>query len=220
MTKIFSYVLAEDHGSAPNPFWGKCSLTICKPHIRRVAEVGDWIIGTGSTNSYLKDKKRKDFSKYLVFAMKVTEKMSLKDYDDYCKKVLVDKIPNWNSKDWKHKLGDCIYDYSNGNDPILRKSVHEEFNIPRDLRGVNALISNHFYYFGEDPIEIPDKNLIKKGPGHKIITDEEHIREFVNWISKFEKNKIYANPQKSYLYQNIMDDEIKKTCSQCSKNNL
>ena len=54
MNKLFSYVLRFDDGAAPNPFGGICTLTICKPAIRRSASVGDWIIGTGSKNSRLK----------------------------------------------------------------------------------------------------------------------------------------------------------------------
>lgn len=64
MTKIFSYVLAKDLGSAPNPLLGKCTLTICQPLIRQKAEIGDWIIGTGSKNANLKYGV-KDLSKLL-----------------------------------------------------------------------------------------------------------------------------------------------------------
>lgn len=38
---IYSYVLRTDDGAAPNPFWGTCTLTICKPVIRRTAHIGD-----------------------------------------------------------------------------------------------------------------------------------------------------------------------------------
>ena len=45
---IYSYVVARDYGFAPNPFYGCCTLATCKPIIRRMAQVGDWVIGTGS----------------------------------------------------------------------------------------------------------------------------------------------------------------------------
>lgn len=48
MGNIYSYVLSYDAGSAPNPFGGLCSLTICTPNIKKRAQVGDWIIGLGS----------------------------------------------------------------------------------------------------------------------------------------------------------------------------
>ena len=45
--KLYSYVMIYDTGFAPNPFWGYCTLATCKPGIRRPAEQGDWIIGSG-----------------------------------------------------------------------------------------------------------------------------------------------------------------------------
>lgn len=43
MPRLFSYTIPIDDGAAPNPFHGMCSLVICNPAIRRVAERGDWI---------------------------------------------------------------------------------------------------------------------------------------------------------------------------------
>lgn len=48
--RLFSYCIPVDDGAAPNPFWGVCTLTICKSKIRRVAEIGDWVVGVGSVN--------------------------------------------------------------------------------------------------------------------------------------------------------------------------
>jgi len=50
MTKIYSYIIRVDDGAAPNPYGDICTLTICKPKIRKAADEGDWIIGTGSKN--------------------------------------------------------------------------------------------------------------------------------------------------------------------------
>ena len=48
MPRLFSYCIPVDDAAAPNPFWGYCTLAICKPGHWRVAQVGDWVIGTGS----------------------------------------------------------------------------------------------------------------------------------------------------------------------------
>ena len=45
--RLFSYKVAHDGGSAPNPFNDLCTLAICKPAIRRVAKKGDVILGLG-----------------------------------------------------------------------------------------------------------------------------------------------------------------------------
>lgn len=37
---LFSYCIPYDDGAAPNPFWGLCTLAICKPRIRRAAKEG------------------------------------------------------------------------------------------------------------------------------------------------------------------------------------
>jgi hypothetical protein len=126
MTKIYSYVLRIDDGAAPNPFWELCSLTICKPAIRINAQVEDWVIGTGSKNVKLSDGKYYDFSESLVYAMKISDIKTLSEYDSFCQTSLINKIPKWKTKDWRLRVGDCIYDYSNGNHPIIRKGVHNE----------------------------------------------------------------------------------------------
>ena len=72
--KLYSYVLREDTGFAPNPYHGFCTLACCKPLIRRRAEIGDWIIATGSN---AKGKRRGGF---LSFAMRITEILTFQEY--------------------------------------------------------------------------------------------------------------------------------------------
>jgi len=51
MNRLYSYTIPIDDGAAPNPFWGTCTLAICKPAIRRTAKVGNWVVGLGSKNA-------------------------------------------------------------------------------------------------------------------------------------------------------------------------
>jgi hypothetical protein len=202
VNRLYSYILKNDNGSAPNPFWGTCTLTICKPKIRRTAKVGDWVIGTGSKNSKLNDGNMHNLSGYLVYAMKVSDKKTIKEYDQYCQSNLPDKLPKWFNKDWRKRLGDCIYDYTKGEEPSIRMAVHKELNRSKDLSGHNALLSNHFYYFGEEPRPIPAalKRIVIKAQGHLVFDDQKLISRFEKWIGKFKKNKIYADPQRKYLF--------------------
>lgn len=85
---LYSYVLRHDDGAAPNPFWGTCTLTICKPDIRRTANIGDWIAGTGSKNSRLKDGKTYNLSDSVVYAMKGNNKLLMTDYDSFAQQRL------------------------------------------------------------------------------------------------------------------------------------
>ena len=147
--------------------------------------------------------------------MKITKKLTLQEYDNFCKKKYPNKIPDWYSSDFRRKVGDCIYDFSDVRNPKLRKSVHIEKNKEKDLRGENAIISNHFYYFGNKPISLPDnlKVIIKEGQRHKSKFNEPYVDDFINWIdnSGYEINKVNGEPQ---LKKEIMKN--KDVCSICS----
>ncbi|WP_298507015.1 hypothetical protein [uncultured Maribacter sp.] len=215
MTRIYSYILRFDDGAAPNPYWGTCTLTICKPAIRRTARVGDWVIGTGSKNSKLKDGKKYDLSDSIVYAMKITNKLTLPEYDKFCSENLIEKIPSWFNKDWRKRMGDCIYSFENQDKPNLRKGVHNELNVKRDLSGKNALLSDEFYYFGEEPRIIPQnlKRIIKKNQGHLRIEDTDLLSDFEKWISEFTMNKIYAEPQLGFEFKIEPSEEQISKCS-------
>jgi hypothetical protein len=82
-------------------------------------------------------------------------------------------------------------------------AVHKERNRIKDLSGLNALLSNHFYYFGEEPRPIPPvlKKIVIKGQGHLVFDDRKLIATFEKWIVRFKKDKIYANPQRNFMFE-------------------
>lgn len=190
-------------------------MTICKPEIRRTASVGDWIIGTGSKNARVTKNDTVNLSDSLVYAMKVTDKKTLEEYDQHCKQRLQIKIPVWKTNDWRLRMGDCIYDYHKYDNPIQRKSVHNETNMATDISGKHSLISTHFYYFGVAAVEIPNdlRQLIKQSHGHKIIQQQELITRFENWIGQFQGNTILGDPQLRWNFDREMTDEIISDCS-------
>lgn len=194
MPTLYSYCIPFDEGAAPNPFWGICTLNICKPVIRRVAKVGDWVVATGS--------KQKGFENKVVYAMEITDKKSMWDYFHFCKDELPQKFPNFHSDDYRERVGDCIYDFSFMPAKIM-KSVHNEGNRDRDFRGMYCLLSDHFYYFGENPIELPQELLpiVIQGQGHKSKSNEPYLHEFLDWILKQTnaKNKVLSEPQARFV---------------------
>ena len=199
---LYSYIVLKDYGFAPNPYWGKMTLTTCKPDIRIHAAIGDWIIGTGSANVHRQGKTYVDYSCKLVFAMKVGKVLTLKEYDAHCLTATNDmrnKIPRADTH-WKLQNGDCIYRYPiRGNRPIQRPGLHCDADIEKDLRGLHSLISDEFYYFGENAICIPDEfeSIIKKGQGYIKCGDTKLIEEFTNWLRRLypKRNILEGDPQ-------------------------
>lgn len=193
MATLFTYRIPVDDGAAPNPFWGVCTLVICKPRIRSVAKVGDWVVGTGSANSPIGD-----IHNHVVYAMQVTEKMTMREYDQFTRKHLTRKIPKWNDRDPRRRLGDSIYDF-NYDPPKVRTGVHDEQNRETDLGGRFALLSDNFYYFGDNPQPLPYELLgvIKRGRGHRSKSNAPYVVPFLDWLFGlgFKPNRLYGNPQ-------------------------
>jgi hypothetical protein len=203
---LYSYCILQDNGSAPNPFWGVCTLAICKPKIRKTIQIGDWIVGTGSSKYSLENQ--------MVYAMEVTLKMSFKEYDDYCRKQLTAKIPvKGLTKDIRKKVGDCLYDYSTGKIVMRDWGPHQLENMQRDLSGEFVLLSDNFYYFGSKPIPLPAHllKIVKQGQGHKSKSNAPYAEKFVEWITSFKKlkNKVNSKPYGLELFEK---EEYKSTC--------
>jgi len=159
--RLYSYVVKTDKGFAPNPFGSYCTLACCKPKIRKNANVGDWVIGTGSKNTVGQDK--------LVYAMKVTEKINFDQY--FQDRRFNDRADN-------------IYYKENGNWEQKENPYHKKEDMIRDLSGICVLISNHYFYFGRNAISIPNRfnELIKKGPSYKCNFDEKLVNNFLKWL--------------------------------------
>lgn len=181
---LYTYCIPFDDGTAPNPFWGVCTLVICKPKIRKTARVCDWIVGTGSSKSPIGDIHDR-----VVYAMRVTRKMTMKEYDAYTNKHSPEKVPHWSNADKRRRLGDSIYDFSSG-EPKLSQSVHFEENKEYDLNGEFALLSREFFYFGNKPQQLPPEllpilNVDRNGrpkQGHRSKENDTYIEKFENWL--------------------------------------
>jgi len=208
---LYSYCLRYDDGAAPNPYWGVCTLAICKPAIRRTAKVGDWVVGLGSKRSPCGD-----ISSKVAYAMHVTQVLSMEEYDSYCRKHMQKKIPKWHGRDFRKQMGDCIYDYSQ-HPPRLRESVHKEANRRTDLSGKNVLLSDHFYYFGDKPIDLPDDLLaiVHQTQGHKSKTNDPYAHRFVQWIEGggWRKNVLLGQPQLKDQMSKMKLSACREACS-------
>jgi hypothetical protein len=171
--KLYSYVIINDSGFAPDPSDNYCTLACCKPKIRKNADVGDWVVGTGSKSTVGNDK--------LVYAMKITEKM---DFDRYFK-----------DNRFKDRL-DNIYYLENGSWKQKENNFHYESDIKHDLSGLYVLVSSKYHYFGKNAVKIPAefRGIIKKGPGHKSNFNNELIASFIDWLEKNYGNGMHSKP--------------------------
>lgn len=199
--KLYSYVVREDTGFAPNPHGGYCTLATCKPIIRRTCQEGDWVMGTGSVSSV--------GSENLVYLMKVTEVLSLEAYNEDLRFRV--KRPSFSREPWRRR-GDNIYFKGAQGQWQQRRSFHISKDMGRDLSGLNVLISDHFYYFGAEAPRLPGRllDLRKRGPGHRIIRDRERIDRLVEWVSAGWQIGVIGEPFLSnYLPQNDRGCSIK-----------
>ena len=194
--ELFSYVVARDYGFAPNPFFGFCTLCTCKPIIRRVAVVGDWILGTGT-----KTRNRED---HIVFALCVTEAFT---FDEYwtdprfeCKRPMLR-----GSK--KRAFGDNIYHRGLGTQLWIQEDSHHSHpdgtpnpaNVMNDTQTNRILISNDYIYFGGSGPQLPARF---RAPGHDLRAGRGHRRrfpaglvvDFVTWIRSLDDSGYVGEP--------------------------
>lgn len=198
--RLHSYVVARDYGFAPNPFHGYCTLATCKPVIRKTADIGDWIVGTGSRKYGRQD--------HLVFAMRVSCTLT---YDEYWNDPsFIPKKPNLESS-WKYAYGDNIYHHDKCMNKWIQEDSHHSLddgklnkeNLQHDTSSTDrVLISNHFFYWGGSGPLIPSTFLGSNGPdirchgrGHRNKFWQSFINDFIRWIeSNYTANQCFGRP--------------------------
>ncbi len=186
--RIHSYVVRYDSGFAPNPFYGLCTLATCKPDIRSSAQVGDWIVGTGSNEASIRRGCR------LVYAMRVTEIVNFRDYDS---DLRFEKKKPYRFGSRKQSCGDNIYFRSSDDSEWLqRDSFHTCANgerhsdhVATDTGVDRVLVSEAFVYFGGEGPKLPDslrdtsgKSLCRTGIGRVCFEDPELVKKLELWL--------------------------------------
>ena len=183
--RLYSYVVARDYAFAPNPFHGFCTLATCKPQIRRTAQVGDLILGTGSST--------KGRGGYLVFVMRVTEAMSFEEY--WLDPRFAPKRPNLQGSA-KQAFGDNIYHRDTDGNWVQENSHHSFHdgtanpeNVSHDTGVDRVLISDQFTYWGGQGPEIPTRFRDADGAdvcvgrqGHKCKFPDDLVQAFLAWV--------------------------------------
>ena len=184
--KLYSYVVARDFGFAPNPFYQFCTLGTCKPKIRWHAELGDWVVGTGS--------RTHERDGHIVFVMRVTEVIPFNSY--WSDPRFQQKKPNLRGSK-KQAFGDNIYYRNEVTGKWHQEDSHHSYrdgtpnrrNIENDTKIDRVLVSDDYIYWGGEGPQIPAQyrnfcglDLCKAGVGHKCRFPDNMVTSFVDWI--------------------------------------
>jgi hypothetical protein len=190
--RLFSYVVRWDHGFAPNPFYSVCSVATCKPDIRKVATVGDYVLGTGSAERKLAGK--------VVFLMRVDEIITFDQY--WSDPRFARKIPVMNGS-LQQRFGDNIYHHENGQ-WIQADSRHSQIgslpnlkNLKRDTGKTDrVLLGRDFIYWGGEGPNVPARlsHFVHRTPAHRAFFSEDEIRRFLRWIATFGHSGLVRAP--------------------------
>jgi Nucleotide modification associated domain 2 len=197
--RLHSYVVARDYGFAPNPFFGLCTLATCKPKIRSVAAIGDWVMGTGSKTGGRK--------KHIVYAMRVTGAMTFEEF--WLDPRFQRKKPNLRGSK-KQAFGDNIYSRNPPTGRWCQANSHHSLkdgspnpvNIKADTGTNRILFSDDFVYWGGSGPELPVKFLrygprhesVCAGYGHKNRFPPQIVGELIAWIRSLNETGYCGEP--------------------------
>ena len=163
---LFSYVVDHDHGYAPNPQGGICTLVHCKfggegakPNIVELAEVGDWILGSGGTSRQSAGNGK------IIYFMRVDEKLKFHGY--------LQDTRFLGRKDHE----DC----GHGNKFALIS--HHYFYFGKNAISISEL-----------PPSIPNQRLLKKGPNFRKDFPATSLQKLCEWFESSYELGMHGNP--------------------------
>lgn len=163
---LYSYVVDHDHGYAPNPEQGLCSLVHCKfggysgrRNVVEKADVGDWILGSGGVSRSSAGNGR------IIYLMRVDRKIPFAEYL---------ASPEF------HGRVDC---HDNGSQNVFALLSDHFFYF-----GGNALDRSNL------PSILAQAALFKKGPGFRADLPQSQVRLLTQWFERTFKIGVHGEP--------------------------
>lgn len=191
MPSYYSYKLSRDYGFAPNPFHGYCTLATCKPRIRKVAQSGDWVIGSGS--------KELGHLGRVIYLMEVDEVVGLDAYWNDGR--FISKRPLMNGS-LVQAHGDNIY--SLGSSGWVQSDSHHSLesggqnpaNLKKDTSGLNVLVSKNYFYFGSRSLSVPKEfaKVLCKVRDFCKVRDVSCAEAFISWVRQNCQTGVTGDP--------------------------
>lgn len=178
--RLYSYILRNDSGFAPNPFGRFCTLACCKPAIRRTACPGDLVLGLTP----------KHLGYRLSYAMYVKEVMPFASY--WNDPRFKGKRPDRSCAFRSNRMGDncyepigpdefrqhpCAHSNKDGSEDLGKKEW--------DLRGKKVLVGGRYWYFGKESLDLPPQfEFLEVGRGHRTQFSEDQIKAIVGFLDQ------------------------------------
>jgi len=189
---LYTYVIMTDRGSAPNyepPF---TTLAICKPKIRKGAQVGDAVLAyTGSSMS--------PEPHAVCWAGVIKEKLTFEEYWDDAR--FQEKKPE------KSGTPDNIYYPVNGGLLQVPNSSHGTDAFTRDTNGQFVLVFDPCWYFGSGGPVKPANFDLRMTAGRRAHRKHElHVQQ---WDQL--KTWLDANTSKTIMLPPLVDKNAKGT---------
>ena len=170
MAKGYSYIITRDFGFAPNPFQGVLTLATCKPKIRSIAQVGDYLIGNSN----------KATGNKLIYMAKVDEVLT---FDQYWMDFRFQNKKAVMNGSFKTLYGDNIYHRDETGKWIQANSHHSfeqghenHVNLLHDTGTTDrVLVCRRFIYLGASMIDVSGMfpQCIGHYRGHHIVSEED-----------------------------------------------
>ena len=192
----FSYKMEHDYGLAPNPFGAYCTLAVCKSSIRnnRRLKIDDWIIGTGSVELKTLHK--------LIFIMQVGEKLTFNQYwadprFQYKRPILNGSLLQLYGDNFYHQNPTTEEWVQENSAHSLEGGLLNIDQLQRDTGGQFVLISQNFYYFGDQSVQIQDKHLPICNEGRDMKSPSIPIDiadDFIRWVQRNFTQGIHGDP--------------------------
>lgn len=187
--KLCSYVIKADSGLAPNPFHGFCTNALCTPsHMNAKLHPGDWLIG----NSPKSDGNR------LVYAMRIAEVLHMDDYFNDSRFQAKKPNPLGSSQD---QCGDNFYYLDHGQWKRLPSRFHNSptsflQDVGKNRAGRPVFVANHFYYFGDRRVAIPDRlSRVIRGVQGIQYTEGHLVDDFLLWLVANHEPGVLGRPK-------------------------
>ena len=187
--RVFSYVVKNDSGFAPNPFHGFCTLACCKPKIRNVASAGDIVVGLTTR------------SERVVYAMRVAEVMTFEDY--WSDPRFEAKRPRRMARTTADRCGDNIYEPLGDGEFRQHRSAHWDHANDRehagakrrDLGGRHVLVGRDFVYFGRSGPPLPQEiEFLRVRRAHRCRFTAEQVAAVVRWFEGLSSRGVHGQP--------------------------